>query len=313
MPKVIPQLMPKAMPKLMPKVSLFFATAFSLICFASNSILCRLALANKAIDPTSFTLIRIISGMITLLAIIALLHLIQKSKTKSQHVTNEKERSTWTAGITLFVYAILFSFAYIELDTATGALILFGAIQLTMVVANFYYGYGINKGEAIGAIVAFSGLVYLMLPSAETPSFTAFVLMFIAGISTAIYTLCGRRTSDALRNAGFSFVKAAPFAILFVPFAFEYINFSSAGIWLAVTSGAVTSGIGYFIWYSAVPKLTVMQSSVLTLLVPIIAALGGVIFSNEIISSRLVIATVIIFTGIFMVISSKNRPVPIKT
>lgn len=291
-------------------ISLVLATLFSLLCFAGNSVFCRLAIGEQVIDPISFTSIRILSGMLTLLLLLKLKHAFQnQNKNNKGNTPTNTSKSTWSAGISLFVYAILFSYAYQELTTGTGALILFGAIQMTMVAANKYLGNKIRKGEIIGVFVAFCGFIFLMLPNAQAPSFLAFSLMFIAGISTAIYTLCGRSSEDSLTNATYSFVKAMPFVIILLIFTLDQLALTLQGTLLAVASGAITSGVGYYVWYTAVPKLTVMQASVIPLSVPVIAAIAGSLFNNEPITMRLSIATLIIISGIFIVISSKQKVV----
>jgi drug/metabolite transporter (DMT)-like permease len=270
-------------------------TGLALIAFAANSVLCRLALANGNIDASSFTGIRLLSGAIALLLILSI-------KGNKQGVSS---KGSWTSSFTLFLYAITFSYAYLSLDTGTGALILFGSVQITMILLSIISGTRLHIIEWSGFFIAFTGLVYLVIPSITKPSVSGFILMTVSGMSWAIYSLRGRGSKNPLMDTTYNFLRTIPFITLLAIFTMPNINYSSQGIILALLSGAITSGVGYTIWYIALRSLSSIQAAVLQLSVSIIAAIGGVIFLSETITSRLVISAVIVLGGILMVILGK--------
>ena len=248
-------------------VKIIASTVFALFAFAANSVLCRLALGTNAIDATSFTTIRLLSGIAILFVLIQLTRLIQKP-TKDLKL---QSKGSWLSAAMLFIYAVAFSFGYISLDTSTGALILFGAVQITMILSNVVSGNKLHLSEWLGLALAFTGFVYLIMPSVTTPSLTGFVLMSI-----------------------------------------DSLHVSSSGIMLAILSGAIASGVGYFVWYIALAGLSVTQAAVLQLFVPIIAALGGVIFTSELITVRLIESSALVLGGILMVILGRYYFVQLK-
>ncbi len=268
-------------------------TGFALLAFAGNSILCRLALGEQSIDAGSFTLIRLLSGIVMLFSIVQL----------SAPASHSQSKGSWQAAAMLFLYAISFSYAYLSLDTGTGALILFGAVQITMILASLFMGYRLHYAEWVGMGLAFSGFVYLVLPNVTTPSFLGFVLMALAGVAWGFYTLKGRGSRSPLHDTAYNFLRTLPFLLPLLIWVVGWqAHLSTQGVLLAITSGAVTSGVGYAIWYAALGGLTATQAAVLQLLVPVISAVGGVIFSGEAISQRLVIASVLVLGGILTVI-----------
>ncbi len=275
----------------------FISTVFALIAFASNSVLCRLALGTNQIDAASFSTVRIISGAIILL----ILALSQKKKIQFRGKTN------LISAFFLFLYAVTFSFAYISLSTATGALILFGAVQITMIVYALKEGERPNLFEWVGLILALSGLVYLMFPGLTSPSIMGSSLMTLSGISWGVYSLIGRRNNDPLKSTSENFLFAVPFVIIISLFFINNISVTSYGFILAVISGSVTSGIGYAIWYVALRGLTATRAATVQLSVPIIAAIGGIIFMSEIISFRLLIATILILGGVGLAVLKSNE------
>jgi len=284
-----------------------FMSAMALIAFAGNSVLCRLALSDSSIHPASFTSIRLVSGAITLLVIIWLSNL---GKNDSRPLLNKG----WTAPLMLFAYAALFSFAYITLDTGVGALILFGSVQITMVLVNLFRGNRLGLFEWLGLLCACSGLVYLVFPELSKPSFLGFLMMSVAGIAWGLYTILGQGSQNPLADTASNFIKSLPFTlVLSLLFLSHLSNIETQGqvvisAWvLAIASGAITSGVGYAIWYSALRNLSTSQAGVMQLLVPIIASIGGVIFSNELLTSRLIIASLLTLGGIFMVMTVKRQ------
>ena len=277
------------------KISIY--TALALLAFAANSVLCRMALGDKTIDASSFTIIRLLSGAIVLTIIL-------KIKNKSKQA---KTKGNWYSSIMLFLYAITFSFAYITLDTGTGALILFGAVQITMILLSIYAGNRLHILEWMGLIIAFTGFIYLILPGVNIPSIRGFLLMAIAGIAWGIYTLNGRKSKNPLMDTAYNFIRTIPFLIILLIISISQVNYSTEGIWLAIISGGVTSGIGYTIWYMALGGLSATQAAVVQLLVPVIAAFGGVIFIAEKITFRLTMASFLILGGILVIVMTRKK------
>ena len=267
-------------------------TAIALIAFAANSVLSRLALDSQEIDAASFTSIRLISGIITLLILVKL----------SQRKSSSQSTGSWLAGFSLFVYAIAFSYAYLTLETGTGALVLFGSVQITMVLLSIYSGTKLHPAEWVGILLAFLGLVYLMLPQLAAPSATGFVLMALAGIAWGIYTLSGRGSQHPLSDTAYNFLRTLPFVLILLLVSLGDIQFSAYGILLAALSGSLASGVGYSIWYAALAQLSSTQAAVLQLLVPVIAAVGGVVFVAEPVTLRLAVSGLLVIGGILIVV-----------
>lgn len=272
-------------------------TLVALLAFAGNSVLCRLALNQGAIDAASFTAIRLCSGAAVLLLLVLL---------KNRKSLPQLKQGSWLSGLSLFIYATAFSYAYMSLDTGTGALILFAAVQLTMIITELVGGRRLSIVEWLGFGLAFIGLLVLLLPGAAAPSLTGFGLMALSGMAWAYYTLAGRGSSDALMDTSKNFLRALPFVVVLAIFALADLNFSNYGVLLAIASGAITSGLGYAIWYSALAGLTISQAAVIQLTVPIIAAGGGVLFANELITMNLLIASCLVLGGVLLVILNKQ-------
>lgn len=275
-------------------MKVIFYTSFALVAFAFNSILCRLALGTNAIDAASFTTVRLLSGAIILVVISSF---SGKQKTQS---------GNWLSAFFLFAYAICFSFAYVSLTTATGALILFGCVQATMIFAALASGERPKILEWLGLIFALGGLVYLVFPGLSAPPFVGSFLMAIAGISWGFYTLRGRQSANPLADTTGNFLRAAPLVILIgLPFFYQ-IHLSPKGILLAILSGALASGLGYSVWYAALKYHTATRAAILQLLVPALAAIGGIVFLSEAISIRFLLATALILGGILLAIVGRK-------
>jgi drug/metabolite transporter (DMT)-like permease len=244
-------------------------TAVAMLAFAANSLLCRLALQRGEIDPVSFAGIRLVSGAIVLAVIVR----FRSERPAPGH-------ADWLAAAMLFVYVAFFSFAYLTLSAGTGALILFGAVQLTMFSVGLRSGEKFGSAAWLGLALAVAGLVYLVSPGIAAPPLVGAALMAIAGVAWGVYSLRGRGVADPLAATAGNFARAAPLAlllsVLFIANARAYAN--GAGVALAIASGALTSGIGYVIWYAALSKLTAMRAATVQLSVPLIAAFGGVAF-----------------------------------
>lgn len=271
--------------------------ALALVAFAANSVLCRLALGGMAIDPASYTAIRLIAGAITL-AIIA--HGLRKGY-------STRPATSWTSAAMLFLYAVSFSFAYISLSTGAGALILFAAVQITMVGIGLYLGERPQPTEWCGLILALIGLIYLVSPGITAPSPLGSVLMATAGFAWGIYSLRGRGASDPVGATTANFVRATPMALVIMLFWLSHLDVKLMGLLLAVISGAVTSGVGYVLWYAALKGLTATRAATVQLSVPVIAAVGGVLFLSETLSARLLLSAVIILSGIALAIHGRGQ------
>ncbi len=271
-------------------------TVLALLAFAGNSILCRLALSDDVIDAASFTSIRLFSGIIFLLILVTI---------KNKKIINVKN-GRWSSACFLFVYAIAFSYSYISLDTGTGALILFGSVQVTMIVTSFLKGKKLLLVEWAGLLIACLGLFVLLMPGASAPSLTGFALMAISGIAWGLYTLVGKGSKKPLIDTTSNFLRTLPLVAFVTLLTFDNAQISNQGVVLAVVSGAVTSGLGYAIWYAALAGLTVTQAAIVQLTVPIIAAFGGVLFTNEMITIKLAISSALILGGILVVTVGKQ-------
>ena len=274
-----------------------FYTTLALFAFAGNSILCRLALGENTVDASSFTSIRLVSGVVVLAIILKLAQPGRSSKTKG----------SWKASGMLFLYAITFSYAYISLETGTGALILFATVQITMIAVNLASGNRLDRIEWLGITIAFFGFIYLVAPGVSAPSPIGLVLMSVAGIAWGLYTLAGRGSENPLGDTTFNFIRTLPMVLILVAVTFPFANLSITGVLLAILSGGIASGIGYSIWYMALGGLSATQAAVVQLIVPVIAALGGVLFANEPVHLRLVVASIMILGGVLTVTMAKHR------
>ena len=276
-------------------------TALALIAFAGNSILCRLALGEQSIDAASFTIIRLGSGILMLMAIMQI-----TAMGKTQSLRDSTAKGSWKASLMLFLYAVCFSYAYISLETGVGALILFGAVQITIILIGIHAGNKLNALEWAGVFIAFGGFIYLVLPGLATPSLWGFVLMLIAGIAWGLYTLAGKSSQNPLADTAFNFLRTAPFVVVLGIITLSSAHITAQGIILAVLSGAVASGLGYTIWYMALKGITALQAAVLQLLVPVIAAAGGILFADETLTLRLILSGLAILGGILLVILGRQ-------
>jgi drug/metabolite transporter (DMT)-like permease len=280
-------------------------TLLALVAFAGNSVLCRLALQGNEIDAASFTIIRLLSGALVLWVLLFLQH---GRPLPFRLLSIRQPLMAWLAPLVLFVYAAFFSFAYVLLNTGVGALFLFGAVQITMISIAIYKGKHLLLQEWCGVILAFGGLVYLIYPSLDPSSTVSDIslwgagMMLLSGIAWGLYSLQGSQSKDPLNDTANNFLKTIPFVlILFVAFVFEVPKVSSTGLWLALASGMITSGLGYAVWYSALKGLTDIQAAVVQLFVPVLAAVGGLVFASEIITLHITIAGLMVISGILWV------------
>lgn len=271
----------------------------ALFSFAANSFFCRYALADGAIDPGSFTFIRLVSGALTLAIILRLRGQL--------NVAFVRDKLSWWSGMALFGYAICFSFAYTQLSTGTGALILFGIVQLSLVTFHVLSGNRLSWLELSGIGIAISGFALLMLPAAQTPSFTAALLMVSAGICWAVFTLLGRKTGEASIAITHGFVLASFLAVVFSPFLFSSDSLSWSGIIWAMLSGIFASGFGYILWYQVVKRISVLQASVAQLAVPVMAFVAGAFGLGESVTFTAVLSSLLVLGGIALTFVAKNN------
>ncbi|MBU0486077.1 MAG: DMT family transporter [Proteobacteria bacterium] len=271
-------------------------TSLTMIAFAGNSLLCRAALNHTAIDAASFTVIRLSSGAVMLWLIV-----------RMRRGTYAGE-GNWLSAFTLFTYAAGLSFAYVSLPAATGAILLFGAVQATMIGHGLWAGERLLRIQLIGLMLACGGLVGLLLPGLSAPPLYGSILMFGAGVAWGIYSLRGKGAGDPTKVTAGNFLRAVPFAAALTLLMLKSTSLDNAGLWYAVSSGALASGIGYSIWYTALPALKATNAAIVQLSVPVIAALGGIVFLGEAITLRLVLASGAILGGIALVILEKQKP-----
>lgn len=277
-------------------------TLFALIAFAANSVLTRMALGRASIDASSFATLRVVSGAATLLLVSSL------NRGRGVPVFG----GSWTSALMLFSYAVPFSFAYLSLSTGTGALILFGMVQVTMILAALGSGERPHAWQWVGLLLAFAGLVYLVFPGLTAPSPIGSLLMAVAGISWGLYSLWGRSATHALADTTGNFARAVPLVFGVSLAARSHVSLSGPGILLAILSGALASGLGYAVWYAALRGLTRTRAATVQLSVPVLAALGGVFFLSENVSLRLMLSAVLILGGVGLAIVTKERVIPQK-
>ena len=277
-------------------------TATAMVAFGANSLLCRLALQHGSIDAASFSSIRLLSGALTLAAIVRL-------RTTAAATT----RPDWMSAAMLFAYVACFSFAYLSLAAGTGALILFGAVQLTMCFAGWRGGERFGPVAAGGFVAAVAGLVALVLPGLTAPSPGGAALMGAAGMAWGVYSLRGRGVADPLRATSLNFLCATPMALVLSVLLAGRARADATGAALAIASGALTSGIGYVVWYAALRGLTALRAATVQLSVPPLAAFGGVLWLDETITPRLVGASIAILGGIALVLSGRAVAAPTRT
>jgi drug/metabolite transporter (DMT)-like permease len=269
-------------------------TTLAMIAFAGNSLLCRVALKHTSIDAATFTTIRLFSGAITLWIVLRL------------RGGTQAHAGSWLSALALFIYAAGFSFAYVSLPASTGALLLFGAVQATMILFGVWSGERLHYLQLGGLAIAFGGLFGLLLPGLTAPPWFGSSLMLSAGVAWGVYSLRGKGAGDPLQSTAENFIRTIPITILLSLLFIERISPNPSGMIYAILSGAVTSGVGYAIWYTALPMLRATTAATVQLSVPVLAALGGVIFLGEPWTLRLIFAAAMILGGVAIVIFHKH-------
>lgn len=273
---------------------LIVLTTLAMLAFAGNSLLCRLALKTTAIDAASFTAIRLVSGAL-------ILALILRARR-----TRPTAGGSWTMAAMLFAYAAFFSFAYRDLTAATGALLLFGSVQLSMLGWAFSRGERLRGLQLAGLAIAVAGLVYLLLPGLAAPPPLAAALMIGAGMAWAVYSVLGKGAGEPIAGTGGNFVRSVAFAAVLALAALSHEQLDRMGMIYAVASGAITSGLGYVLWYAALPSFTTSAAAIIQLSVPAIATLGGALLLAEPVGARVLVASAAILGGIALTIVRKK-------
>ncbi len=270
-------------------------TSLAMIAFAGNSLLCRVALKQTPIDPATFTTLRLISGAVTLWFIVRL------------RPGKHSGSGTWLSALALFVYAAGFSFAYRSLPTSSGALILFSAVQATMIFFGLWNGERFRTLQVAGLLLAFSGVIVLFLSKLSAPPVTGSLLMLCGGVAWGVYSLRGRGVGDPIAVTAGNFLRTVPLAAAVSIVTLDTAKVDLLGSIYAIASGAIASGLGYAIWYTALPKLKATTAAAIQLTVPLLAALGGMAFLEESLSFYLLLATIAILGGIALVIFNRNQ------
>jgi drug/metabolite transporter (DMT)-like permease len=279
----------------MPLARIALLTSLAMIAFASNSLLCRAALKHTSIDAASFTTIRLIAGALVLWLIVQM------------RFSRREGRGNWISALALFVYAAGFSFAYVSLSASTGALLLFGAVQATMIGLGLWSGERLQRMQLVGLVLALGGLVGLLSPGLSAPPLSGSLLMLSAGVAWGVYSIRGKGAGDPMKVTAGNFLRAVPFAAVLILLIKRDLSVDAAGFWYAIVSGAVASGLGYAIWYAALPMLKVTTAATVQLSVPVLTAVGGIAFLGESVTLRLVLASMAILGGIGLVIQKKQR------
>jgi len=277
----------------MSRTRVFTLTLLAMLAFAGNSLLCRAAFRSSQIDAASFTSVRIVAGALALWLIVRV------------RDGGQRPAGSWASALALFAYAAAFSFAYLSLSAATGALLLFGAVQATMIGVGLWRGEGLRGWQILGLACALGGLIGLLLPGLSAPPLHGCALMLAAGVAWGVYSLRGKGAGDPLRVTAGNFLRAVVFAAMLSAAMLPWASRRSAGVGYAIASGAVTSGVGYAIWYTALPGLKATSAATVQLSVPVIAAVGGIVLLGEPPTLRLVLAALFILGGIAMVIKPR--------
>jgi len=272
--------------------------AFALLAFAANSIFCRLALVHGDIDPHSFTAVRLLSGALFLFGLV---RLRQPGKALG---------GSWKGGLALFLYAWLFSIAYVQLGAGVGALILFGAVQITMFASAWLKGDRVEARVLAGMLIAFAGLVALLLPGANAPAPLSASFMVVSGIAWGAYSLIGKGSANPLADTAGNFLRSVP--LLLIPALIAWpsgqLHANGHGLLYALASGMLASGAGYAVWYGVLKQISAQQAATLQLSVPVIAALAAVLLLSEPLSLRLALISAVVLGGVGMALGGRRRP-----
>lgn len=279
----------------MNKLRLTACTTLTMFAFAGNSLFCRMALKETGIDAASFTSVRLLSGALAL-------WLLMRWQGRAPLANG-----SWRSAIALFIYAVALSFAYRSIDTGAGALMLFGAVQATMLIAGFIAGERMSTMQTVGFAAAMIGLVILVSPGVEAPSVLDSILMLASGVAWGVYSMFGRGLPNPAAATAGNFLRAAPLTIALSLLALPWLQLDSRGVLYAVLSGSVTSALGYVLWYHVLQHMRAMTASTVQLSAPVIASIGGILLLGEALTRDLTIASVLILGGIWMVLRYGKR------
>lgn len=285
-------------------------TLLAMIAFAANAVICRWALDGGWIDPVSFTSLRLGSGAASLFIVMTLFAWKNSQGKVSQPSEKNASKGSWKAAFILFIYALTFSYGYVAISTATGALILAGVVQLTMIGYALKNGDKLHGAEWIGVALALLGLLYLMYPKLTTPSWWGLVMVVISAYTWALYSLKGRHSLAPLKDTAYNFYRTLPMiaiasgiSLLFI----DVVHLTPFGVGMAIFSGGVTSGLGYILWYKALPRISSSLASAAQLLVPLFAAIGATLLISEPITLRLTLAAIMMLGGLGLVLIGRNQ------
>jgi len=266
-----------------------------MIAFAGNSLFCRMALKETGIDPASFTSVRLLSAA----AMLWLLMSLQRQAPLAH--------GSWRSATALFIYAVALSFAYRSIDTGAGALMLFGAVQATMLIAGFIGGERMTRIQAAGFVSAMVGLVILVSPGVEAPSVLDSILMLGSGVAWGVYSMFGRGQSNPAAATAGNFLRAAPMTVALSLIALPWLRLDMQGVLYAVLSGAVTSALGYVLWYRVLQHMRAMTASTVQLSAPVLASIAGILLLGEAVTRDLLVSSVLILGGILLVLRFGKR------
>lgn len=276
-------------------------SVLAMLAFAGNSLLCRAALENTRIDAATFTLIRVFSAAMMLWVIVSF---------RRQGPFMAPENGDWLSATALFIYMAAFSFAYLQLSAASGALLLFCAVQMTMMFYGWVRGERLCRAQLTGFLLAMTGLLTYLLPRFQQPSLSAALLMLVAGVAWGVYSLRGRTAVDPLAVTSGNFARAVPLALLLSVLMSPSFTVSGSGIFYALLSGVFASAIGYVIWYAVLPSLNAMHASAMQLSVPVIAAVAALLWLAEPLPSRLMLVSALVLGGLALMMLCGKRNVP---
>ena len=275
-------------------IKLVLLAALAMTAFAANSLLCRMALVETDIDPASFTFWRLTSGalMLTLLVV----------------MRNQKplQEGNMASAIALFVYAAGFSFAYVSMTTGAGALLLFGAVQVTMISWGLFKGERMSALQWGGFLLALIGLILLLLPNAAVPQLSSALMMLAAGIAWGVYSLKGKGAKFPIEATAGNFIRATPLALVLLVIFWPGGELHAEGIMYAVVSGAIASALGYALWYSILVHIAAIKAATLQLSVPVLAVFAGWLFLDETVTLRIILSSLAVIGGVAMVIWVKK-------
>lgn len=286
-------------------IRLMSLTLITMLCFSGNSVLCRLALRQTSIDAASFTSVRLISGALVLVLLVYGRQRFQTAKA----VRSAALGGNWFSALALFVYASTLSFSYANMSTGIGALLLFGAVQATMILTGLWRGERLNVQQIVGLVMALAGVVAILSPGLDAPPLASALLMLTSGVAWGVYSLRGRGVADPTGDTAGNFLRATVLTLLLSVLFLAHQQFDAQGVLYAVLSGAITSGLGYTIWYAVLPNLTRTRAAAVQLSVPVLASLAGALFVNEPITLGLMLTSTAVLGGIALVVYGKRSPV----